>query len=78
MRNFIIALLAMSVPAVAAPAHRHSTPETVQVSGDHSNSLDAAPTYKDLMNQSVRDQSFKTIEFDPKVTKAIGAICRGC
>jgi hypothetical protein len=31
-----------------------------------------------LMKQSVRDQSFKTIEFDPKITKAIGAICRGC
>jgi hypothetical protein len=78
MRHFIMALLATSVPAAAAPAHRQPTQATLQASAKHGSATETAPTYKDLMAQSARDQSFKSVEFNPKVTKAIGAICSGC
>ncbi|MGH1571300.1 hypothetical protein ACRAWG_12155 [Methylobacterium sp. P31] len=78
MRHFIIVLLTMSVPAVAAPAHRQPTPAALQTGGNPDSAPIIDPKRNDQINQSDRNQALHQKIFDAKMNKVMASICRGC
>ena len=73
-----IAVLLVTAPAIAAPAHRQPTPATVQPSGDPGSITGTDSNQKAQMDKLDRERAAKQKTFDAKMNKTMDSICRGC
>ncbi len=78
MPRLVAVLLVLSAPAWAAPAHRQPTPDSVRSGTEAAPAGRADAAAEPGKPKGPGDGDARNRDWDRKVRKSLGGVCRGC
>ncbi|VUD72911.1 hypothetical protein MET9862_03518 [Methylobacterium symbioticum] len=78
MPRFIAALLVLCAPALAAPAHRQPTPDSLRSGTEAASAGREGAAAGPSKPKGPDDGGARSRDWDRTVRRSLGGVCRGC